>query len=170
MIEKGKVLFDESNLPYIIHKKKELWHSKEIRAMNRYIYFLFIIPIFSISILFFFLYFDTFSVTSKIINLSFIFIIISYSIIDLIISTDAKKDLIIYENGIVIPIKPISYVLRHKSWFVPFSIIESIAKEEDDLVVKFKNKYSRDRYIPIDYISDWSKFKAPLKGKVELNL
>jgi len=69
-----------------------------------------------------------------------------------------------------IPVKPASYVLRHKNWYVPFSKIDSITKENDLFIIKFKNKFSRDHYIFINYIHDWSKFKASLEGKVKSHL
>jgi len=169
MIEKGKVLFDESNLPIIIQRKKEIWHSKETIFIRKLIYVAFI-PIFAISLTILIFDLESLTLVGRIGISSLIFTIGFFFIIDFLGYNDDKKDLIIYEKGIIIPDKPLVYILRHENWFVPFSKIHSISREKENLVVRFKDDFSRNKYIPVNYIYDWVKFKSSLEGKVKLHL
>jgi len=89
MIEKGMVLFDETNLPIIIQRKKEIWHSREIRSSRIIIYPVFI-PIFILS-LFFLLFYGSLNLIEEFMFLCFIFLILIHSIVDIIAYMDKKK-------------------------------------------------------------------------------
>jgi len=131
--------------------------------------FLFIFITIPLIVFFYFFYIYNLLI-GIIISLICIVLILPYHILEILAISDNKKDLIIYQNGISIPSKPIGYILKHKNWFVPFSKIEAIRKEKGRLYVIFKDNFSESKSFPVFLISDWKEFEKILSDKIMLDI